>query len=41
MDSKEQERAQLRKLLLDGANSGPGVKADEALFKRLRKRAGA
>jgi len=38
---KEQERAQLRKLLLDGASSGPGVRADEAFFKRLRKRAGA
>ena len=38
---KEQERAQLRQLLLDGHNSGPGVRADEAFFKRLRKRAGA
>jgi antitoxin ParD1/3/4 len=35
---KEQERAQLRRLLLDAAASGPGVKADEAFFKRLRKR---
>jgi antitoxin ParD1/3/4 len=36
---KEQERAPLRKLLLDGAISGPGVNADEAFFERLRKRA--
>jgi antitoxin ParD1/3/4 len=38
---KEKERAQLRKLLLDGANSGPAVPVDEAFFRRLRKRAGA
>jgi antitoxin ParD1/3/4 len=37
---KEHERDQLRKLLLDGANSGPGVKADADFFKRLRKPSG-
>lgn len=35
---KDQERQQLRGLLLAGAASAPGAPADEAYFERLRAR---
>ena len=34
---REQDRETLRKLLLDGAQSGPSVPADEDFFDGLRK----
>lgn len=36
---KDQDRQRLRRLLLDGAASPPGVPADEDYFKGLRARA--
>lgn len=36
---RDQERLQLRGLLLEGAESGAGPPADEAFFTRLRSRA--
>lgn len=35
---QDRDREKLRKMLLDGANSGPGVVADDAYFDRLRER---
>jgi antitoxin ParD1/3/4 len=34
---QDQDRQKLRQMLLDGANSGPGVVADEAYFESLRE----
>jgi len=36
---KDQDRQRLRRLLLDGAESRPGVPADAAYFDTLRERA--
>lgn len=36
---KEQDRERVRALLLAGAASGPGVKADADYFAKLRERA--
>ena len=36
---KDQDRQQLRRLLLDGAGSAPGAPANDAYFERLRARA--
>jgi antitoxin ParD1/3/4 len=36
---KDQDRQRLRTLLLEGAASGPGVKADAEYFAKLRARA--
>jgi antitoxin ParD1/3/4 len=38
---RDQERQQLRRLLLDGAQSPPGALADDAYFTTLRRRADA
>lgn len=35
---RDRERGELRKLVLDGANSGPGVVADAGYFEQLRQR---
>ncbi len=35
----DQDRQQLRNMLLEGAASGPGKPADDAYFARLRQRA--
>ena len=35
---RDRERGHLRNLVLDGANSGPGVVADTAYFDALRQR---
>jgi len=35
---QDQDRQKLRQMLLDGANSGPGVVADDAYFDKLRER---
>lgn len=35
---REQDREQLRGLLLEGLNSGPGRSADAAFFSELRER---
>ncbi len=35
---RDRERGHLRDLVLDGANSGPGVVADAAYFDALRQR---
>jgi antitoxin ParD1/3/4 len=35
---RDQERLQLRRLLLDGAQSAPGPLADDAYFTSLRRR---
>ena len=37
---QEQDRAELRKLLLDGARSEPDAPADSAYFSKLEQRAG-
>jgi antitoxin ParD1/3/4 len=37
---KDQDRTKLRKLLLDGAASGPAAPADAAYFRGLRDRVG-
>jgi antitoxin ParD1/3/4 len=37
---RDQERARLRGLLLDGAASAPGEPVDSAYFEALRERAG-
>jgi antitoxin ParD1/3/4 len=34
---RDQDRQQLRRLLLDGANSDPGAPADTAYFDQLRE----
>jgi antitoxin ParD1/3/4 len=36
---RERDRDSLRRLLLEGAQSGPGEPADEAFFTQLRERA--
>ena len=36
---KDQDRQQLRELLLEGASSAPGPVADDAYFESLRQRA--
>lgn len=36
---KDQDRATLRKLVLEGAESAPAAPADDAYFDRLRSRA--
>lgn len=36
---KDQDRQQLRNLLLEGAASGPATPVDDTYFDRLRKRA--
>jgi antitoxin ParD1/3/4 len=38
---RDQERQQLRRLLLDGAQSPPGSLADDTYFTTLRRRADA
>jgi len=38
---RDRERGHLRNLVLDGANSGPGVVADTAYFDALRQRISA
>jgi antitoxin ParD1/3/4 len=38
---RDQERQQLRRLLLDGAQSPPGALADDTYFTTLRRRADA
>lgn len=38
---KERDREKLRKLLIDGARSGPARPVDEAWFAKLRQHAGA
>jgi len=35
---RDRERGRLRELVLEGANSGPGVVADAAYFDALRQR---
>ena len=35
---RDRERGHLRDLVLEGANSGPGVVADSAFFDELRQR---
>ena len=37
-DDKKEAAAKLRRMLLDGAESGPGTTVDRAYFERLRKR---
>lgn len=36
---RDQDRQRIRALLLDGATSGPGEKADAVYFAKLRERA--